>query len=315
MQQKKKAKRDVDGILLLDKPLGISSNRALQIAKRLFNARKAGHTGSLDPLATGMLPLCLGHGTKVSGLLLDSDKGYEVRLHFGARTATADAEGEVVECSEKTSVDQIKLEAVLESFIGDSEQIPPMYSALKHDGQRLYKIAREGGEVERKPRKIRINKLRIVEFDPQQPKLFVHCSKGTYIRSLVEDIAVAAGTVAHVIELRRLWVNPFAHLPMVTLDMLESLAEQGLEPLDELLLNVDQVLLHLPAVTFSADGEDRLMHGREAASADLSGSDLEFAQEVRMYTETGLFIGLGQVTETHSVAPKRLFVSQHQVVS
>ncbi len=310
MHQKKKVRRDVDGILLLDKPIGITSNRALQIAKRLFNARKAGHTGSLDPLATGMLPLCLGHGTKVSGLLLDSDKGYEVRLDFGSRTDTADAEGDVVERSEKTNVDRQELEAVLESFMGDSEQIPPMYSALKHEGQRLYKIAREGGEVERKPRKIRISELRIVEFDPQQPKLFVHCSKGTYIRSLVEDIAVAAGTVAHVIELRRVWVNPFAQLPMVTLETLESLAEQGPEALDELLLNVDQALLHLPAVTFSTDGEDRLMFGREAASADLIDSGLELAQEVRMYTETGLFIGLGQVTETQAVAPKRLFVTQ-----
>jgi tRNA pseudouridine55 synthase len=257
-----------------------------------------------------MLPLCFGHGTKVSGLLLDSDKGYEVRLHFGARTATADAEGDVVERSEKTNVDRKELEAVLESFVGDSEQIPPMYSALKHEGQRLYKIAREGGEVERKPRKIRISELRIVEFDPQQPKLFVHCSKGTYIRSLAEDIAVAAGTVAHVIELRRVWVNPFAQLPMVTLETLESLAEQGLESLDELLLNVDQALLHLPAVTFSTDGKDRLMHGREATSADLSDSALEFPQEVRMYAETGLFLGLGEVTETQTVAPKRLFVTQ-----
>jgi len=308
MQQTKRPKRDVDGILLLDKPLGISSNRALQIAKRVFKARKAGHTGSLDPLATGMLPLCFGHGTKVSGLLLDSDKGYEVRLKFGERTDTADAEGDVTETSAKTEVAREELDLVLQKFVGDSEQIPPMYSALKHEGQRLYKIARAGGEVERKPRKIRIEEIRIVDFDPQQPKLYVQCSKGTYIRSLVEDIAAAAGTLAHVIELRRVWVHPFAGLPMVTLEALEELAEQGETALDEILLEADQALLHLPAVRFSAEGEARLLNGQMAAAADLSETK-ESGQEVRMYTETGTFIGLGQVADAQQVAPKRLFVT------
>ena len=305
----RKSKRDVNGILILDKPRGISSNRALQIAKRLYAARKAGHTGSLDPLATGMLPLCFGHATKVSGLLLESDKAYEVRIRFGAKTNTADAEGEIIEECAVQSVEPAILEQLLQGFVGDSEQIPPMYSALKQDGQRLYKLAREGIEVERKPRRIRIHDLRVLDEDPAEPKLFVHCSKGTYIRSLAEDIAAAAGTLGYVTELHRVWVEPFADMPMVTLEQLEALAEQGQTALDQLLTGADMALQHLAGVSFDALNVRRLLQGQVANGAGLA----ESGADIRMYDDSGDFIGLGQVLSVPEgcleVAPKRLFVS------
>jgi len=304
----RKSKRDVNGILILDKPRGISSNRALQIAKRLYAARKAGHTGSLDPLATGMLPLCFGHATKVSGLLLESDKAYEVRIRFGAKTNTADAEGEIIEECAVQSVEPRILEQLLQAFVGDLEQIPPMYSALKHKGQRLYKLAREGIEVERKPRHIRVFDVRVLHADPAEPTLFVHCSKGTYIRSLAEDIAAAAGTLGYVTELRRVWVKPFADMPMVTLEQLEALAEQGEAALDQLLAGADMALQHLPAVSFDAFNVRRLLQGQVAHGAGLA----ECGADIRMYDDSGHFIGLGQVLSVSEggleVAPKRLFM-------
>jgi len=308
----RKVKRDVDGILILDKPSGISSNRALQIAKRLFNARKAGHTGSLDPLATGMLPLCFGHATKVSGLLLNSDKAYEVRLRWGARRDTADAEGEIVETSPLDSISEAALQRVLPGFLGDSEQVPPMYSALKHEGERLYKLAREGREVTRPPRPIHLFALTLSDYDPCTPKLFVHCSKGTYIRSLVEDIAAALGTLAYVTELRRVWVEPFTTLPMVTIEALEMLAAN--DPgdsvaLDQFLTPSDSALQHLAAVTFDGAGLSRLLQGQTA----VVDAAVAVPAEVRMYAEDGVFIGLGQASATPDgvleVAPKRLFIS------
>ncbi len=309
MVQKKTPKRDVDGILILDKPAGISSNRALQIAKRLFGAKKAGHTGSLDPLATGMLPLCFGQATKVSGLLLDSAKAYEVRLRFGSRSSTGDAEGEMVARSDVTQISETDLVDVIQTFKGDSEQVPPMYSALKQDGQRLYKLAREGKEVARKPRPIRIFDIRVVEYRPDEPTLFVHCSKGTYIRSLVEDIAEALGSLAYVTSLRRVWAEPFGEVAMLSLEELEAVAnESGHAGLDKLLTSPDIALQHLAAVKFADEGISRLLQGQTARSDDKG----ILAAEVRMYSDSGAFIGIGRVVEADeegvSVAPKRLFV-------
>jgi len=227
MGRRRRHGRDLTGIVLLDKPVGITSNEALQRAKRLFEARKAGHTGSLDPLASGMLPLCFGQATKVSAFLLGADKVYRVRARFGTRTDTADADGKVVEESCITEVSQIALETALSKFRGDIQQVPPMYSALRKDGRRLYELAREGREVEREPRSVTIHSLDIEEYDPTHPVLRVRCSKGTYVRTLVEDIAAAAGSLGHVAALRRLTVEPFPDDGLVSLTALEQAAEAG----------------------------------------------------------------------------------------
>lgn len=214
--------RPIDGILLLDKPLGISSNAALQRVKRLFGAKKAGHSGSLDPLATGMLPICMGKATKLTTGLLGARKCYRFTVRLGIRRSTGDLEGEPVEQGAVPHLDQVQIEAVLETFLGAQTQIPPMYSALKHEGKRLYELARQGIEIEREPRAIQLD---VMQFNSwQSPDLCIDavCSKGTYIRVLAEDIAKALGSCGHLIELRRLWVEPYLETQMVTLDTLES---------------------------------------------------------------------------------------------
>jgi len=307
LQARRTPKRDVDGILLLDKPTGISSNKALQIAKRLLQARKAGHTGSLDPLANGMLPLCFGNATKVSGMLLDADKAYEVRMTVGARTDTADAEGEVVERSATTTLGADALQTAITAYTGEYDQVPPMYSALKKDGKRLYELARAGVEVERKPRRVTIRELRVLDPDPAAPRLFVRCSKGTYIRSLVEDLAAHAGTLAYVTELRRVWAEPFQSLPMVSLEQLEAAAEEGLDTADALLLGADQALLHLPAASFAGPAVAALQNGRVAEPLSPASPGA-----CRMYAESGEFIGIGEADAAGTVAPKRIFAVARQ---
>ena len=296
-------KRIVDGILLLDKPTGITSNRALQIAKRLYQAKKAGHTGSLDPLASGMLPLCFGQATKVSGFLLEADKEYEVEALIGARTDTADADGEVIETATKTTVTAAELEAALEANRGPQEQVPPMYSALKQDGQRLYKLARQGIEVERPPRPVVIHDLTVIRFDPERPVLRVRCSKGTYVRSLVESIAAQMGTLAHVVALRRISVGTFADEPLVTMEELEAL-EGDSAALDELLLPADVALTGYPEVQLSASEAFYLLNGHAVGHV---GTDIEGL--VRIYDEKRCFLGLGEVQPDGQVAPKRLFTN------
>jgi len=298
-----RSKRTVDGILLLDKPAGITSNRALQIAKRIFKARKAGHTGSLDPLATGMLPLCFGQATKVSGWLLDADKEYEVEMLIGARTDTGDADGEIVETSAKAAVTEPELEAALAANRGIQQQVPPMYSALKKDGQRLYELARKGVEVERQPRQVQIHELSLLRFDTQRPLLRVRCSKGTYVRSLVESIAAGMGTLAHVVALRRTKVEPFAPEMLVTLDQLEA-CEGDTGSLDELLRAPDTALAAYPEVRLSANEAYYLRNGHAVghASPEIRGI-------VRIYDQNQSFLGLGEVQADGQVAPKRLFVS------
>lgn len=300
-RQRRRRGREVNGILLLDKPIGLSSNQALQKAKRLFQANKAGHTGSLDPLASGMLPLCFGQATKVSGWLLEADKCYEVVASIGLRTDTADAEGKVVETSEVTEISRVQLEQALDQFRGDIEQIPPMYSALKKDGQRLYELARKGQVVERAPRSVCIHELEILHFDAQQPRLRVRCSKGTYIRTLVEDIAAAAGTLAHVIELRRTLVEPFGQETMVSMEQLEAGALSP-ESLDSLLLPTDRALEAYPAVHLGASEAFYLRNGHA-----VSYPGGEPGAIVRLYDEKGGFLGVGELLGDGQVAPKRLF--------
>src|SRR5262245_505353 len=245
----------VHGILLLDKPRGLSSNAAVQRVRRAFGRVKAGHTGSLDPLATGMLPICLGEATKVAGYLLDGDKEYEFTMRLGERTATGDAEGEVVEHGPVPPDPQARLGAALSAFIGPIEQVPPMYSALKRDGQPLYKLARQGVEVERAARSITIHALELLGVAGADATLRVRCSKGTYVRTLAEDLARALGSCAHLTMLRRVAVAPFPALAMTSLDALES------APAAAPLLAADAALPQLPAVRLDEAETGRLRHG------------------------------------------------------
>ncbi|MCH7894557.1 MAG: tRNA pseudouridine(55) synthase TruB [Proteobacteria bacterium] len=294
--------RVIDGVLLLDKPIGLTSNQALQRVKRLFDARKAGHTGSLDPLASGLLPICLGQATKVSGFLLNAGKRYQVVARLGQRTDTGDADGQVIEERPVPALDRGLVKRVLARFEGSQTQVPPMYSAIKHQGQRLYKLARQGIEIERQPREIEIHGLELLSLEADALELEVACSKGTYVRTLVEDIARALGTVAHVIVLRRLGVGPYAEGRMYKLEELEALAEQGMERLDELLLPVDSALEHWPSVELGADSAYYLMQGQAVMAPGAPSSG-----KVRLYDEGHGFLGIGEVKLDGRVAPTRLF--------
>ncbi|NND54134.1 MAG: tRNA pseudouridine(55) synthase TruB [Gammaproteobacteria bacterium] len=299
MARRRNRGRPVHGILLLDKPIGITSNKALQIARRCYDAAKAGHTGSLDPAASGLLPLCFGEATKVSGYLLDADKEYETVAHFGIRTDTADADGNIVERSDLNTVTPAQLEGALAALRGPIEQVPPMYSALRHEGQRLYKLAREGAEVERQARPVTIHELEVVDFDPQQPRLRVRCSKGTYIRTLVEDIAAQLGTVAHVAALHRTAVGPFGGQDMTPLATVEALAGDA-AALDALLLPVDSGLQAFPALQLGPTEAFYVVRGQPVAVADAPDG------LVRLYGDGGTLLGMGEVAGGQ-VAPKRLF--------
>ncbi len=296
--------RDIDGILLLDKPSGASSNQVLQTVKRLFRARKAGHTGSLDPLATGMLPICFGKATRISSFLLASDKRYLTVGQLGEATDTGDAEGRVVRNCSVEGIDRERIEAALAAFRGEIEQVPPMYSALKHKGERLYEIARRGEVVERPARRITIHELNLLGFDGNRFELDVHCSKGAYIRTLVEDIAEAMGSCAHVVRLRRTAVAPFDAEGMLTLAQLESLAEQGLAALDALLLPVDAGLAHWPELSLAAADAERVLRGQAVRAPDRAPAGM-----VRIYTAERRFLGIGAVADGR-LAPKRLFVRE-----
>ena len=254
--------RDVNGILLLDKPSGITSNDALQQVKRLYFARKAGHTGSLDPLASGVLPICMGEATKVSAFLLDADKYYRVRCQLGVRTSTGDAEGEVLETRAVAGCSPQQLEAVLEQFRGSIEQIPPMYSALKHQGQRLYKLARQGVEVERQPRSVQIYTLKLTGQGDDWIDIEVHCSKGTYVRTLVEDIGEKLGCGAHVSALRRTGVGPYDDSGLVSIAALEQLKQNDPSAMDRLLLPIESALTQWPDVSLSSDAAFYLQQGQ-----------------------------------------------------
>jgi tRNA pseudouridine55 synthase len=296
--------RRVNGILLLDKPQGMTSNAALQVVKRLYQARKAGHTGSLDPLATGLLPLCFGEATKVSGFLLDADKRYRVVCKLGERTTTGDAEGEVVEQRPVEGVTEAGLRKTLEGFVGEIEQIPPMYSAVKHKGERLYKLARQGVEVEREARKIDIHSLELRDFSIPVFEIDVHCSKGTYVRTLVEDIGEQLGCGAHVTALRRLAVGPFDDSQMIDMAALEATAAEGMAALDKLLLPMESGLSQWPGVRLSGDAAFYLRQGQPVLVPQAPTEGW-----VRLYEGESRFLGMGEILDDGRVAPRRLMTA------
>lgn len=298
--QQKRIKRPVDGVLLLDKPAGLSSNQALQQAKRLFQAAKAGHTGSLDPFATGLLPLCLGEATKFSHFLLDADKTYRATLQLGATTTTGDTEGEIVTTAE-VHVGRTEMESVLRSFTGEISQVPPMYSALKHQGKALYEYARAGVEIERPARAVTIHRIELLGLAGTCAEIEVSCSKGTYIRTLAEDIGKTLGCGAYLTQLRRLETGGFGLARAVTLAQLEAMP---IEARDALLLPPDSLLQQLPPICLDKDSAYYLCQGQAVWKAGTVQQG-----EVRLYGEANRFLGLGEVTEDGKIAPRRLVVA------
>lgn len=302
--RKSRQQRDVHGILLLDKPTGLSSNEALQRVKHLYRARKAGHTGSLDPLADGLLPVCFGEATKVSSFLLDSPKLYRFTCKLGVRTSTGDGEGEIVARAPVEPLSSQALESLLDGFRGDIEQIPPMHSAIHHGGKRLYELAREGVTVEREPRHVRIHELEVLRFEGDELELKVFCSKGTYIRTLAEDIGAVMGCGAHVSQLRRLGVDPFLSPVMHRLDEIEALAEQGYAALDALLLPIQSALVRWPQVQLSEDLSYYLCQGQPVLVPRAPTEGL-----VRLFHEDERFLGMGEVLDDGRIAPRRLMTN------
>lgn len=298
--------RDIDGILLLDKPEGISSNHALRRVSRLLNARKGGHTGSLDPLATGLLVLCFGRATRISEWLLGAEKTYLTTAHLGATTTTGDREGEMVLERNVPALSDAQIEDVLAEFRGKQEQIPPMYSALKHEGRRLYEIAREGVEVERPPRSITVHELRVEKYAGNRLSLFVRCSKGTYIRTLVGDIGERLGCGAHVDTLRRVSLGPFKQPPMIELEALERLAaSDGVSAVEALLQPIDAGLAGWPAVTIATEKVEYFCQGQTVPTQ----SD-DVGALVRVHDAQGELLGMGEIQEELCVAPRRLLVQR-----
>jgi tRNA pseudouridine55 synthase len=289
----KPPRRKVDGVLLLDKPGGMTSNAALQKARWLLSAAKAGHTGTLDPMATGLLPLCFGEATKFAGTLLAADKRYEALIRLGARTDTGDAEGEVLE-RRPVAVTLAQAEAALARFTGDIMQVPPMHSALKRDGRPLYEYARRGIEVERPPRPVTIHSLELVSFAGDALEIAVDCSKGTYIRTLAQDIGEALGCCGHLAALRRTRIGPLHLRSAVTLEALEALPP---EARDAVLQPADALLDGLPRVDLDAEAAERFGHGQAVAG---QGEGL-----VRIYAGAH-FLGLGRCLPEGRIAPARL---------
>ena len=296
--QIKRQKRDISGVVLLDKPLGLSSNQAMQRVKHLYQAEKAGHTGSLDPLATGLLPICLGEATKFANFLLDADKSYLATVKLGIMTTSADAEGEVI-AQKPVDVTLQQVESVLHQFIGDIEQTPPIYSALKVDGKPLYAYARAGQEVEIKSRYVSIHQIHLEHFEADELVFTVTCSKGTYIRTLAQDIGAKLGCGAHLKGLRRLTSGTFDLKDALPL---EVLSELSLEELDAKLLPIDIKIQHLPKLTLNAEQTDIIQHGQ----AIKPNQEIIFNEFIRLYDMSGEFIGLAQKQADGKLHPKRL---------
>jgi tRNA pseudouridine55 synthase len=290
----------LSGVLLLDKSSGMSSNGALQRARKLLNMRKAGHTGSLDPLASGVLPLCFNEATKLSGYLLDSDKRYRVVARLGASTSTGDADGEILSRAPIPAFDEPALLALLAGFTGPILQVPPMFSALKHQGKRLYELARKGVEVERQARPVTIFGIELTGRGADYLELDVHCSKGTYIRTLVEDIGKALGCGAHVQVLRRTAVAGFSVDQAVTLDQLDAMAPAA--RLD-CLRPMDTMVPHWPAVSLDAETSRLFLHGQTVSTVDTPDGDL-----LRVYDDGHVFLGIGRNDGKGGVAPKRVIL-------
>ncbi|MCW8880644.1 MAG: tRNA pseudouridine(55) synthase TruB [Kangiellaceae bacterium] len=301
MGRRRNRGRKVNGILLLDKPIDISSNKALQEVKHLFFAAKAGHTGALDPLATGMLPICFGEATKFSQFLLNSDKGYRVVAKLGERTDSCDATGEVTE-TKPVNVSKKELLNALDGFRGDTQQVPSMFSALKHNGQPLYKLARQGIEVEREARDITVYHLELIRFEDDLVELDIECSKGTYIRNIVDDLGQVLGCGAHVTELRRTFVADYPADDMVTIEQLKTDREEGLS-LDEYLLPIDSPLMDYNEAVLDLDSAHYFCQGQALNYPDLEEGDL-----IRVYDEEDKFLGMAEVDDQLMLAPKRLVV-------
>ena len=311
MARKRTRGRLVNGVFLLDKPFGLSSNHALQRVRRLFDANKAGHTGSLDPLATGVLPICLGEATKFSQFLLDAEKGYRSTFSLGLRTESGDVDGGEVSRIDASNITLQQIEAAVETFRGDIQQVPSMYSALKHNGQPLYKLARQGIEVERAARSITIYDYKILDFRPgviAELDVEVRCSKGTYIRSLADDLGQMLGCGAHVSALHRTLAGPFHESETLTLSALEEMREScEPEQLDHLLKPMDIAVADRMAVELSETVATYFQLGQEV----MSGEAFRNGQEgdiVRVFREGGAFLGVATVTEDGRIAPKRLVV-------
>ncbi|WP_306520883.1 tRNA pseudouridine(55) synthase TruB [Rheinheimera sp.] len=309
------ARRQVNGILLLDKPLEVSSNGILQRIRWLYQAEKAGHTGALDPLASGLLPICFGEATKFCQFLLDTDKTYEVTARFGLRTDTSDAAGEVIS-QRPIAFSQAELEAAVAKARGPQLQVPTMYSALKYQGQPLYKYARQGITVPREARPITIFRFELLGFDGQDARFVVHCSKGTYIRTLIDDLGETLGSGAYVTALRRIHVGPFDASQMrVEADLVPLNDKQDWQALDALLLPMDQALLGLAELVINPQQHQRLVHGQTVL---LNDAELETLQEapvldaIKLYTEAGQFIGIGAVAEGVLLVRRLLNTSQFQ---
>jgi len=295
-------KRNINGILLLNKPVGISSNAALQRMKRLYRAKKAGHTGSLDQLASGLLPICLGEATKLSNFLLMADKYYETTITLGVTTLTGDSEGEILQTRPTDNITREQIDTVIQSFIGSSDQVPPMYSALKHQGQPLYKLARQGKTVERKARSITIFNIEIQSFVDNYLAIKVHCSKGTYIRTLAEDIGKALGCGAFVSRLHRIGVGNYWNMfDFATLEL-----ESDLEVLDKLLIPMQTAISHWPKVNLSTELTYYIQRGQAIQS-----SQAPTAGWVQLFNDE-VFLGIGQILEDGRIAPKRL-INEHPV--
>jgi len=303
MSKRYKKGRDINGVVLLDKASGGSSNHALQQVKRLFGANKAGHTGSLDPLASGLLPICLGQATKVAQFLLDDDKRYFVRAKLGQISSTGDSEGKIVNFGSTQGINESSIRSVLLQFIGNVNQVPPMYSALKRNGTPLYKLARKGIEIERSPRPVIIHEINFLDLEDEVLSLDVFCSKGTYIRTLVEDIGKSLGCGGHVVELRR---TGFAHLDLSgskTYEQLSKLKEQNIESLDSVILSADKMLPNLESVYLDSEQTRDIRLGKKIEYLGFSNP-----QKLKLYDHNEQFIGIGESNLMSEILPKRLFV-------
>ena len=296
---RRKSGLDIHGILLLDKPAGRSSNHAMQDVRRLFNARKAGHTGNLDPFATGMLPICFGEATKTSAHMLNADKTYVATAELGVATETGDIEGAVKNRAPVPALATSDIEAALAAFVGEIRQIPPMHSALKHEGQPLYKLAREGKTIERPPRTVMIRALKLEAWEPPMLTFRVECSKGTYVRTLAEDIAERLGSCAHLKSLRRMSVSPFNAGQMVTREAIQLAVEEGLHL--DLLLPIDAGLHDWGRVVIPLSQEGRFCNGNPVTVNEQAPG------KVRVYSTAGDILGLGEVSATGQLQPKRVF--------
>ena len=302
--QYRRPKRNVSGVLLLDKPLGFSSNQALQKVKWIFQAAKAGHTGTLDPLATGLLPLCFGEATKFAHYLTDADKTYIATIKLGVTTNTGDAEGQVLS-THIVNVSPAEFANACEQFIGKISQIPPMYSALKHEGKALYEYARAGVEIQRASRIITIHSIKVNTFAHDVANVSVSCSKGTYVRTLAEDIGAVLGCGAHLSGLRRIQTANYSIEQAVTLEQFEAM---NLEQRQTALMPMDSAVLHLPAILIDADSTHYLRQGQAVWQSGVNVKGL-----LRLYNENHEFLGLGEQDDDGKIAPKRLIINNDNV--